>query len=57
MKLTFDFGTGVSFADLLGNLTKLRRAIVVAIWAQDGLAMVSWQPGYPRERILLVDIV
>ena len=48
MKVTFDFGTGVSFADLLGNLTMLRRAIVVAILAQGGLAMVSWQPDYPR---------
>ena len=42
MKATFVSGTGVSFADLLGNLTKLRRAIVVAMLAQGGLEMVSW---------------
>lgn len=48
MKATFDFGSGVSFADQLGNWTKLRMAIVVAILALGGLAMVSWQPDYPR---------
>ena len=48
MKVTFDFGTGVSFADLLGNLTVLRRAIVVASLAQAGLAMVSRHPDYLR---------
>ena len=46
MKVTSDSGTGVSFADLLGNLTKLRRAIGVAILAQGALSMVRWQPDY-----------
>ena len=37
MKVMCDLGTGVSFADLSGNLTKLRRATVVAILAQGAL--------------------
>ena len=35
--VTFGLGTGVSSAVLSGNLTKLRRAIAVAIWAQGAL--------------------